>query len=223
MDLVWDRYLEDTLKSTARAKRGRGIRRHVVSGTLIPGNWQDFLRVDSNKTDLFQFLSHALIHSFKSTEKQLVITNGESILSKPLLDSISPCMHEEADTHMLLHVYHVAHHGHDKLLVRTVDTDVVVLAASVVQCLGAQVELWLAFGTGKHFRYLPAHKVANELGQKKALALPMFHALTGCDTASIFVGHGKKTAWITWSTLPQFTDALLKLSCAPYYFKTYCC
>lgn len=52
---------------------------------------------------------------------------------------------------MLLHVYHAAHHGHDKLLVRTVDTDVVVLAASVVQRLGTQVELWLAFGTGKHF------------------------------------------------------------------------
>ena len=87
------------------------------------------------------------------------------------LGSISPCTHEEADTRMLLHVYHAAHHGHDKLLVRTVDTDVVVLAVSVVQCLDAQVELWLAFGTGKHFRYLPAHKIAKELGQKKALAL----------------------------------------------------
>lgn len=67
----------------------------MVPGTLIPGNWQDFLHVDSNKTDLFQFLSHDLVDSFKSTEKQLVITNEESILSKPLLDdfdSISPCM-----------------------------------------------------------------------------------------------------------------------------------
>ena len=91
----------------------------------------------------------------------------------------------------------------------------IVLAVSVVQGLGGQVELWLAFGTGKHFRYLPAHKVANRLGSNKALALPMFHALTGCDTVSSFVEYGKKTAWSTWNTLTQLTDALLKLSCAP--------
>ena len=103
VDLVWDRYIDNTLKSTARAKRGKGTRRRVVSGALIPGNWKDFLRVDSNKTDLFQFLSHTLIDSFNLKEKQLVITDGESVLSKPLLDdfhSISPWMHEEADTRM---------------------------------------------------------------------------------------------------------------------------
>ena len=32
---------------------------------------------------------------------------------------------------------------------------------------------------------------------------------------SSFVGYGKKTAWSPWNTLPQPTDALLKLSCAP--------
>ena len=42
VDLVWDRYIDNTLKSTARAKRGKGTRRRVVSGALIPGNWQDF-------------------------------------------------------------------------------------------------------------------------------------------------------------------------------------
>ena len=43
----------------------------------------------------------------------------------------------------------------------------------------------------------------------------MFHALTGCDTMSSFVGHGKKTTWSTWNVQPQLTDAMLKLSCAP--------
>ena len=57
IDLVWDRYIENTLKSAARAKRGKGVRRRVVSGTPIPSNWHDFLRVDSNKANLFQFLS----------------------------------------------------------------------------------------------------------------------------------------------------------------------
>ena len=43
----------------------------------------------------------------------------------------------------------------------------------------------------------------------------MFHALTGCDTASSFAGHGKKTAWTIWTVLPELTNALLKLSSAP--------
>ncbi len=59
VDLVWDRYLEDTLKGTTRAKCGKGVRRRVVAGALIPGNWKDFLRVD-NKTELYKFLSHAV-------------------------------------------------------------------------------------------------------------------------------------------------------------------
>ena len=53
------------------------------------------------------------------------------------------------------------------------------------------------------------------LGPDKSLALPMFHALTGCDTVSAFVGHGKKTAWATWNSLPELTDALLTLARAP--------
>ena len=43
----------------------------------------------------------------------------------------------------------------------------------------------------------------------------MFHALTGCDTVSSFVGHGKKKAWSTWNALSELTHALLTLSHAP--------
>ena len=122
MDLVWDRYVDDSLKGTARAKRGKGVRRRVVAGAVIPGNWQDFLRVNSNKTELFKLLTDALFEAFNLEEKQLVVTDGESVLSKPPLHdlaSLSPCNHEEADSRMLLHADHAAHHGHYKILIRT--------------------------------------------------------------------------------------------------------
>ena len=125
-------------------------------GGGIPGNWRDFLCVDRNKTELFHFLSKALLEAFNQQGKQLVITDSESILSKPPLhdsDSLSPCNHEEADSCMLLHANHAALCGHLNILIRTVDTDVV-LAISVAETLGPEHELWLAFGTGKHFRYL---------------------------------------------------------------------
>ena len=171
--------------------------------------------MDSNKTDLLKFLSNALLDSFSVKEKQLVVTDGQLDLSKPPLqdlDSLSPCSHEEADTRMLLHANHAAHHGHHKIPIWTVDTDVVILAVYVAQVVGSQCELWLAFGTGKQFRYLSAHGIANAFGPEKAQALPMFHALTGCDTVSSFVGHGKEKAWSIWNALPELTHALLTLS-----------
>ena len=33
------------------------MRRRVVAEEVIPGNWRDFLRVNKNKTELFDFLS----------------------------------------------------------------------------------------------------------------------------------------------------------------------
>ena len=57
-------------------------------------------------------------------------------------------------------------------------------------------------------RYIPAHAIAQSLGPSvktitpsKAMALPAFHALTGCDTTSTFFGKGKKTAWSVWQYL----------------------
>ena len=160
------------------------------------------------QTELF---ADALFESFNQEDKQLVITKGESVLSNPPIDdidSLSPCSHEEADSRMMLHVAHAAHHNHHKIIVRTVDTDVVVLAVHIAQNLGPEDELWLKFGTGKNLRYLAAHTIASSLGPEKTQALPMFHTLTGCDTVSSFVGHGKKTAWKIWKVYPELTDAL---------------
>ena len=71
-------------------------------------------------------------------------------------------------------------------MIRTVGTDVVMLAVSVAQNLQPDNELWIAFGTGKGFRYLAAHEVAAGLGPDKAQALLMFHFLTECDAVSSF-------------------------------------
>ena len=66
-------------------------------------------------------------------------------------------------------------------------------------------ELWVAFGAGKHFRFLPIHKLANALGPQRCIALPFFHALTGCDTVSFFGGKSKRSSWNTWKLVtPAF-------------------
>lgn len=127
---------------------------------------------------------------------------------------LAPCNHEEADTRMLLHTADAVSKGFDKITIHTVDTDVVVLAVSCVPKLEIE-ELWVAFGTGIHLRYIPAHAIASSLGPDKSKALPMFHAYTGCDTISSFAHKGKRTAWGIWKAYNEATDAFLALSDAP--------
>ena len=50
--------------------------------------------------------------------------------------------------------------------------------------------------------------MAMSLGPEKAQALPLFHALTGCDTVSSFANRSKKSAWDTWNVFDDLTHAL---------------
>lgn len=49
----------------------------------------------------------------------------------------------------------------------------------------------------------------------RCLALPFFHAFTGCDTVSAFAGRGKKTAWEIWLAFPDATSVFKQLSSRP--------
>ena len=82
-----------------------------------------------------------------------MVTDEEQVICVPQqgdVNSLAPCNQEEADTRMMLHVAQAAQHGHHQIQVRTVDTDVVVLAVLVVQKIPARDDLWVAFGTGKN-------------------------------------------------------------------------
>ncbi len=216
LDIVWDRYIPNSLKQATRDKRGTGERRHVLATTPLPSNWQSFLQVDSNKDELFMFLAEYLAKEVHH-EKVFMTTADNSVLtSDPEMDTsgVQPCTHEEADSRMMLHVADCVKQGYKKITIRTTDTDVVVLAVSV-QCHLDLDELWIAFGTGKSYRYIGTHSIFSNIGPEKSLALPMFHSLTGCDTVSSFAGHGKKSCWDIWKVFPQLTDVLTNLANNP--------
>jgi len=115
---------------------------------------------------------------------------------------------------MLLHALDASQSGLQSVLLRTVDTDVVVISIAIFHKLKLD-KLWIAFGTGNHFRYLAIHKIVNTLGPNKSRSLLLFHALTGCDTVSSFSTNGKKSAFETWTDYPMLTDAFLELSADP--------
>lgn len=214
VDIIWDEYFPDSLKADTRKKRGKGTRRRVEPSSSIPGNWQAFLRIDENKMELFAFLSTRI--ATVETEKQIISTNHKDVLCTQTRDvaGLAPCSHEEADTRILLHVQDAVRQGYTKVSIRTVDTDVVILAVAAVGHLDID-ELWVAFATGKNFRYLAAHEMAVALGPNKCRGLPFFHAFTGCDTVSCFSGRGKKTAWQTWKACDEVTSAFCALAATP--------
>ena len=89
---------------------------------------------------------------------------------------------------MLLHPADSTNQGYKRILVRTVDTDVVFVVSTANKLTGEQ--FILSFGTGKTFRYLDTTHIVRKLGNDKRDLLPAFQALTGCDTTS-----GKRAAW----------------------------
>ena len=125
-----------------------------------------FLRIDSNKTELFDFLASA-IESVETPEgKILVTTKGENVVSVDKLDlsDLRPCTHEEADYRIMLHCAHAYKQGLKKIMVHATDTDVLVLAIATAKVLEG-CEIWLAFGNGNNFRYIAAHTIAVVLGE----------------------------------------------------------
>ncbi|KAH3810175.1 hypothetical protein DPMN_138564 [Dreissena polymorpha] len=104
VDVVWDEYIADNLKESTRSTRGKEVRRRVLPDSRIPKNWESYLRIDENKTELFMYLAD------KCTEippEQIISTKGQDIVSNQqyeLTNTLAPCSHEEADTRAILHV-----------------------------------------------------------------------------------------------------------------------
>lgn len=217
LDIVWDVYVPNSLKATTRARRGQGKRRRVTATGPLPGNWSDFLKHDMNKTELYQFLASHLQGVNIPDGKHVYATYGHTAIAVPETDvsQVSPCCHEEADTRIFVHVADAVRAGHHRISIRTVDTDVVVLSVFFAHQIPDVRELWVAFGTGKSYRYIPAHIIAEALGEYKVKGLLFFHAYSGCDTVSAFYNRSKATAWSVWQAYPDVTETFYALSSCP--------
>ncbi len=109
------------------------------------------------------------------------------------VDGAVPCSHEEADTRILLHVQDAVRRGYSKVLIPTVDTDVIVLAMTAA---GLDIEeLWVAYGREKNHVLGSSRNGCGTGTLNKCQGYPFFTALTGCDTVSSYGGRGKKNAW----------------------------
>ena len=73
LELVRDEYIPNSLKASTRQKRGTGARRRVLPSAVVPQNWQEFLRLDNKKKELFLFLSEQVV-KMAIEGRQIIVT-----------------------------------------------------------------------------------------------------------------------------------------------------
>ena len=219
-DIIFYVYHESSLKSEARSKRGKAIRRRVTAKGKTPTNWKSFLRDSANKTELFNFLADEV--GKMTTTNEVIVTREENVLTSSShlntkIDELAPCTHEEADTRIFLHAWNAARDGHKSLMIEANDTDTVVIALSLMSSFTAMglEKMWVIYGKGEHTRWIPIHDLASSLGQEKTEGILFFHAFSGCDVVSAFNGKGKKNAWQTWNVFNNVSATFTKLSQCP--------
>ena len=111
---------------------------------------------------------------------------------------------EEADTRIILHALNMNNQFKDKnvmgrIVIKSLDTDVLVLLVHYFSRMSNTRELWFQTGTitalkdGR--RYIPVHDLCKSLSAVLCRMLPAAHALTGCDTTSVMFGIGKKSVY----------------------------
>ena len=110
IDMVFDVYLQSSLKEEVRASRGISPTM-IVKGNTMVRSWKRFLKNDANKQSLFTFIAKYAQSMVLDPSQQLVVTCRDGVLTNPesrtILEDLSPCDHEEADTRMILHAHQV--------------------------------------------------------------------------------------------------------------------
>ena len=64
---MFNRYLQDSLKTGTRSNRGAGVRQKVTENGRLPSNWKTLLRCSEHKKEPFSFLSKNTIDDLKIT------------------------------------------------------------------------------------------------------------------------------------------------------------
>lgn len=124
-----------------------------------------------------------------------VVCNGTAL-------PLTRCDREEADTRITVHVTDVLEREAKDILVQTVHTDVIVILIGQfhrVLVLYPNDQIWVAFETGKQFRYGYINTVTTSRG------LPPSPASPGFNVASTLSGKSKRPAW-AWNV---HSEALL--------------
>lgn len=197
--VLFDRYLEKSLKDQTRAKRAKCLTPVVfhISDAMDLSyiNMKQLLSHKDTKNQLTLYLQEKLLQRFSSSSQLLVCAAG-AVVKSNFPDAIPVGMkehdHEEADTLIPLHCAEAASsHPGCTIRVHSVDTDVYVLLAFIYSSL-PPCQLLLHAGKGRTAHTIDIGETVKDLGISHAKALPGLHAFTGADWGGKFAGISKQ-------------------------------
>ena len=93
---------------------------------------------------------------------------------------------EEEDIPVIPHVTATVKDGSKRVMVPSDDADVVMLLLyffNVYSEIDVE-ELWVTFGKGESYRFIPIHSLLENFGKQICKILLIVHILTGCDITS---------------------------------------
>ena len=214
LDLVFDTYLENSIKSATR--EGRGMAGEIVfdKDDKISSDFKAFLQNNENKkhfNDLIQKTASDPL--FWQWQGEVVSTHGKKVWTRS--DGTKEFgtwineLHEEADNRILLHVKDALEAGLESIVIKTADTDVVVLLLAYhmqFREYSSSCNIWVEFGRSGHKRIINLSKAVDDLGESFCLAVPFFFAFCGCDSTTSFYKKPSTFMFRAWMTHPEEID-----------------
>ena len=219
-----DSYFELSLKGQTRSTRGYGQFLALSSDTFLPKNFQDdFLKNDENKKRLNSFLAEKVIDKDFGDMPVVISVNNDILLNTryqevlKLDDLRNACSrHEETDIKIIPHVRNCADNGYQEVLIKTADTDVIVLLLAHIPFAsnpGLNIEVDFGFGNARTF--YDVSKIASNIPPENRLGLLFFFAVTASDYTSYFYRISKSAWWNLWLSCDFADHVFKKLSWTP--------
>ena len=226
VDLVFDRYFEGSLKEGTRMARGEAPE-YLFEGdfTELPFKMaEQFLSNSENKDKLNEYLAKKLLELHQGDQMLVVTYKNTSLVSQPSCSELDqhvptrPCEAEEADQRLVRHALNIIANGYTNVLVRTIDTDVLILLVSYIsqQQIGDGVNIHAFLINSDKFYNI--RTIIDSLGPDICRALPFFYAFSGCDTVSSFYGKGKCKMfdiWLQSVNRDKLTEIFVQLGDSP--------
>ena len=99
-----------------------------------------------------------------------------------------------------------------RIIIRSPDTDVLMLTVHYFPKLKSTEELWIQAGgitSTSDRRFMAVHSICHSVSPTFSSILPAVHALTGCDSTSALFGIGKKSVFkAIYDHTDDFSDLL---------------
>ena len=218
IDIVADQYHGKSIKYHTRVGRKKSQGQQIVFSpdTIIP---DDFLANDNNKTKLNEFLCDKFADAcpivwgkeFCISNKLINVftNNGQREILQPNLINI----HEEADNRIIAHIDDLIDKGHKSVVVRTGDSDIIVILLSYLEHFltkESDLDIFVEIKTSGKRRIFDMVKCYSSLGKNVCKAFPFFHCFTGADSTTSFFKISKKVWFASWMKFPFF-DELCKV------------